>query len=77
MEINDVNKRVRELVTEHREKEAYSVIWGELVDYYSTYEGKEELANSPHKNLRLTEAVALLMQGVAKRIEREVKNRDG
>lgn len=76
MDMNDINGSVRELVADHKEHEAYDILQAKLMEYYSTPEGKEELANSPQKNLKTAEAVSLLMQGVPKRIQREVKLRD-
>lgn len=77
MEISQINGRIRELVSEHRESEVCGILRTELTAYYSSVEGREELLNSPHHRLRTAEAVELLMQGVPKRIEREVRRRDG
>ena len=77
MDMSQVNGRIRELVESGQEKAVCGIIRAELTEYYSTIEGREELMNSPNKHLKVAEAVDLLMQGVPKRVEREVKRRDG
>jgi hypothetical protein len=48
----------------------------ELLAYYSTVEGREELMNSPHNKLKPEQAVALLMQDVYGIIRRQIQFRD-
>lgn len=63
--LTELNARATELLEQGcSEDEAYRVMFDELVKYYNTVEGQEELMNTPHKNLRPTDAVALLMEDV-------------
>ena len=63
--LEDLNRRAAELVEQGvGEEEIYTTMFKELVAYYNTLDGQAELMNSPHKTLRPTEAVALLMEDV-------------
>lgn len=63
--LEDLNRRAAELVEQGvGEEEVYTTMFKELVAYYNTLDGQAELMNSPHKTLRPTEAVALLMEDV-------------
>lgn len=63
--LEDLNRRAAELIEQGvGEEEIYTTMFKELVAYYNTLDGQAELMNSPHKTLRPTEAVALLMEDV-------------
>jgi len=80
--LEDLNRRAAELVEQGvGEEEVYTTMFRELVAYYNTLDGQAELMNSPHKTLRPTEAVALLMEDVriiAKRqkVKKEKKDKE-
>lgn len=76
MDISEVNKRIKELVGEGC-KNTYAVLRAELIEFYSTPEGRAEIDHSPQRNMKTEEAVDTLMQGVPARIRREVFNRNG
>lgn len=61
----ELNERATELLESGlSEQGVYDTMFKELVVYYNTLEGQEELMNSPHRTLRPTDAVALLMEDV-------------
>jgi hypothetical protein len=61
----ELNERATELLESGlSEHGVYDTMFKELVVYYNTLEGQEELMNSPHRTLRPTDAVALLMEDV-------------
>jgi hypothetical protein len=61
----ELNERATELLESGlTEQGVYDTMFKELVVYYNTLEGQEELMNSPHRTLRPTDAVALLMEDV-------------
>lgn len=63
--LGDLNRRAAELVEQGvDESEIYTTMFKELVAYYNTLDGQAELMNSPHRTLRPTEAVSLLMEDV-------------
>lgn len=63
--LEDLNRRAAELIEQGvGDEEVYTTMFRELVAYYNTLDGQAELMNSPHKTLRPTEAVALLMEDV-------------
>ena len=80
--LEDLNRRAAELVEQGvGGEEVYTTMFRELVAYYNTLDGQAELMNSPHKTLRPTEAVALLMEDVriiAKRqkVKKEKKDKE-
>lgn len=70
MEMCNINSRIRDLVKQGQEEHVYELLREELIMYYSTPEGREEIERSPNKGLKTEEAVDLLLQGVPKRLER-------
>lgn len=76
----ELNERAAELLESGlSEQGVYDTMFKELVVYYNTLEGQEELMNSPHRTLRPTDAVALLMEDVriiSKRQKVKKKKRD-
>lgn len=76
----ELNERATELLESGlSEQGVYDTMFKELVVYYNTLEGQEELMNSPHRTLRPTDAVALLMEDVrivAKRQKVKKEKRD-
>jgi hypothetical protein len=76
----ELNERATELLESGlTEQGVYDTMFKELVVYYNTLEGQEELMNSPHRTLRPTDAVALLMEDVriiAKRQKVKKEKRD-
>lgn len=61
----ELNERATELLESGlSEQGVYDTMFKELVVYYNTLEGQEELMNSPHRTLRPADAVALLMEDV-------------
>ena len=71
MEIGHINRRIRELIVDNTDEAVQIVLREELIAHLSTPEGREELAGSPHRGLKASEAADLLMQGVPSRIRRE------
>lgn len=80
--LEDLNRRAAELVEQGvGEEEVYTTMFKELVAYYNTLDGQAELMNSPHKTLRPTEAVALLMEDVRiiskrQKVKKEKKDKE-
>lgn len=80
--LEDLNRRAAELVEQGvGEEEVYTTMFRELVAYYNTLDGQAELMNSPHKTLRPTEAVALLMEDVRiiskrQKVKKEKKDKE-
>ena len=80
--LDDLNRRAAELVEQGvGEDEIYTTMFKELVAYYNTLDGQAELMNSPHKTLRPTEAVALLMEDVRiiskrQKVKKEKKDKE-
>ena len=80
--LEDLNRRAAELVEQGvGEDEIYTTMFKELVAYYNTLDGQAELMNSPHKTLRPTEAVALLMEDVRiiskrQKVKKEKKDKE-
>lgn len=76
----ELNERATELLESGlSEQGVYDTMFKELVVYYNTLEGQEELMNSPHRTLRPADAVALLMEDVriiAKRQKVKKEKRD-
>lgn len=76
----ELNERAAELLESGlSEQGVYDTMFKELVVYYNTLEGQEELMNSPHRTLRPTDAAALLMEDVriiSKRQKVKKKKRD-
>ena len=70
MEMCNINSRIRELVKQGQEEHVYELLREELLMYYATPGGREEIDRSPNKGLKTEEAVDLLLQGVPKRLER-------
>ena len=70
--MGDIRKRYDEILERHKGSgSTYDVLVftsgeleRELVAYYSTPEGRAEIADSPHAALNVQDAVALLMQDV-------------
>lgn len=62
--LGEIQDRVGELVEEGLDGDsALETLRAELIEYYSTPEGREEIDASPHSRLRTTEAVDLLLDG--------------
>lgn len=80
--LEDLNRRAAELMEQGvGEEEVYTTMFKELVAYYNTLDGQAELMNSPHKTLRPTEAVALLMEDVRiiskrQKVKKEKKDKE-
>lgn len=80
--LEGLNRRAAELVEQGvGEDEIYTTMFKELVAYYNTLDGQAELMNSPHKTLRPTEAVALLMEDVRiiskrQKVKKEKKDKE-
>lgn len=80
--LEDLNRRAAELIEQGvGEEEVYTTMFRELVAYYNTLDGQAELMNSPHKTLRPTEAVALLMEDVRiiskrQKVKKEKKDKE-
>lgn len=76
--ISDIYTQIKQLIADEDKsvEEAREIIREELLDYYSTPEGREEITKSPHKNLTTREAVDLLMMDIDIRSVHERRNKD-